>query len=121
MFSDDFFKIVCVWAGECYYSLKMIDWNFNLLGIDHRDESIKIEFQSFRLKLIIFRYFESYEGKNWFKKQEELSKVLPYNGPTLIKIKLSDKNNVFKFELEKKRNSHWSQINFCRTWNSICY
>ena len=30
---------------------------------------------------IIFRYFESYEGKNWFKRQEELSN-------TLIKAKL---------------------------------
>jgi len=48
------------------------------------------------------------------KELDELSKFLPKNGDTLIKIKLSDENNVFNFQLENKRNIDRKTINLLR-------
>ena len=41
-------------------------------------------------------------------------KLLSKNGATLIKIKLSDKNHDFNFQLENKRNIDRKTINLLR-------
>ena len=48
------------------------------------------------------------------KELDELSKFLPKNGDTLIKIKLSDENNDFNFQLKNKRNIDRKTINLLR-------
>ena len=48
------------------------------------------------------------------KELDEISKFIPNKGNTLIKIKLSDKNNDFKFQLKNKRNIDRKTINLLR-------
>ncbi|MDC1155144.1 DNA polymerase III subunit alpha [Candidatus Pelagibacter sp.] len=48
------------------------------------------------------------------KELDEISKFLPNNGNTLIKIKLSDKDNYLNFELENRRNIDRKIINLIR-------
>ena len=48
------------------------------------------------------------------KELDEISKFLPEKGNTLIKIKLSDKNNNFDFQLTNKRNIDRKTINIIR-------
>jgi len=48
------------------------------------------------------------------KELDEISKFLPKNGNTLIKIKLSDENNDFNFQLKNKRNIDRKTINLLR-------
>ena len=45
---------------------------------------------------------------------EQISKYLPQNGDTLIKIKLSDEKNNFDFQLANKRNIDRKTINLIR-------
>ena len=45
---------------------------------------------------------------------DELSKFLPKIGDTLIKIKLSDENKDFNFQLKNKRNIDRKTINLLR-------
>ena len=44
----------------------------------------------------------------------ELSKFLPKNGNTLIKIKLTDKDNDLNFQLKNKRNIDRKTLNLIR-------
>ena len=71
---------------------------------------------------IIFRYFESYEGKNWFKRQEELSN-------TLIRAKLL---NPSREKINASANARglkkvFELLGFCFVVNSrgqslfVCY
>jgi DNA polymerase-3 subunit alpha len=48
------------------------------------------------------------------KELDEISKFLPRNGDTIIKIRLTDKNNDFNFQLENKRNIDRKTINLLR-------
>ena len=48
------------------------------------------------------------------KELDEISKFLPDGGDTLIKIKLSDDNNIFDFQLKNKRNIDRKTINLLR-------
>jgi len=48
------------------------------------------------------------------KELDEISKFIPENGHTLIKINISDKNNNFKFKLQNKRNIDRKVINLIR-------
>ena len=48
------------------------------------------------------------------KELDELSKFLPNNGETLIKIKIMNEDNIFNFQLEKKRNIDRKTINLLR-------
>jgi DNA polymerase-3 subunit alpha len=48
------------------------------------------------------------------KELDEISKFLPDSGETLIKIKLSDDNNNFDFQLKNKRNIDRKTINLLR-------
>ena len=48
------------------------------------------------------------------KELDEISKFLPENGDTLIKIQLSDDNNNFDFQLKNKRNIDRKTINLLR-------
>ena len=48
------------------------------------------------------------------KELDEISKFLPDDGETLIKIKLSDDNNNFDFQLKNKRNIDRKTINLLR-------
>ena len=48
------------------------------------------------------------------KELDEISKFLLKNGDTLIKIKLSDENNNFNFQLKNKRNIDRKTINLLR-------
>ena len=48
------------------------------------------------------------------KELDEISKFLSKNGDTLIKIKLSDENNDFNFQLKNKRNIDRKTINLLR-------
>ena len=48
------------------------------------------------------------------KELDEISKFLPRDGDTLIKIKVSDKNNNFIFQLKNKRNIDRKTINILR-------
>ena len=48
------------------------------------------------------------------KELDEVSKFLPDSGETLIKIKLSDDNNNFDFQLKNKRNIDRKTINLLR-------
>ena len=48
------------------------------------------------------------------KELDEISKFLPVNGNTLIKIKISDENNEFYFQLKNKRNIDRKTINLLR-------
>ncbi len=48
------------------------------------------------------------------KELDEISKFLPKNGDTLIKIKLNDENNNFNFQLKNKRNIDRKTINILR-------
>ena len=51
---------------------------------------------------------------NSLKELDEISKFIPENGDTLIKINISDKNNNFKFQLQNKRNIDRKVINLIR-------
>ena len=44
----------------------------------------------------------------------EISKLLPRQGDTSVKIKLSDKENNFSFQLKNKRNIDRKTINLLR-------
>ncbi len=48
------------------------------------------------------------------KELDEISKFLLKNGETLIRIKLSDQNSIFTFELKNKRNIDRKTINLLR-------
>ena len=48
------------------------------------------------------------------KELDEISKFLPKNGETLIKIKLKDKNKHLSFQLENKRNIDRKTLNLIR-------
>jgi len=48
------------------------------------------------------------------KELDELSKFIPDNGNTLIKIRMSDQNNQFIFQLKNKRNIDRKTINLLR-------
>ena len=48
------------------------------------------------------------------KELDEISKFLAKNGDTLIKIRLSDENNDFNFQLKNKRNIDRKTINLLR-------
>ena len=48
------------------------------------------------------------------KELDEISKFLPKNGDTIIKIRLTDKNNDLNFQLENKRNIDRKTINLIR-------
>ena len=48
------------------------------------------------------------------KELDEISKILPENGNTVIKIKMSDQNNEFSFQLKNKRNIDRKTINLLR-------
>ncbi len=48
------------------------------------------------------------------KELEDLSKFLPENGNTIIKINISDKNNDYSFQLKNKRNIDRKTINLLR-------
>tara|TARA_B100001093_G_scaffold152896_1_gene145723 strand:- start:67 stop:3483 length:3417 start_codon:yes stop_codon:yes gene_type:complete len=48
------------------------------------------------------------------KELDEISKFLPENGNTLVKIKVSDENNNFNFNLENKRNIDRKTLNLLR-------
>ena len=48
------------------------------------------------------------------KELDEVSKILPDKGNTLIKINMSDNNNSFSFNLENKRNIERKTINLLR-------
>ena len=48
------------------------------------------------------------------KELDDISNYLPENGDTLIKIKLSDKNNDYNFQLKKKRNIDRKTLNLLR-------
>ena len=48
------------------------------------------------------------------KELDELSKFIPNNGETLIKIKIMNEDNIFNFQLEKKRNIDRKTINLLR-------
>ena len=48
------------------------------------------------------------------KELDEISKFLPNNGDTLIKIKISDNDNNFDFQLKNKRNIERKTINLLR-------
>ena len=49
-----------------------------------------------------------------FKELDEISNFIPKKGDTLVKIKLSDKKNEFKFHLKNKRNIDRKTINLLR-------
>ncbi len=48
------------------------------------------------------------------KELNEISKILPDKGNTIIKIKISDKNNNYSFQLKNKRNIDRKTINLLR-------
>jgi len=48
------------------------------------------------------------------KELDEISKFLPSNGDTVIKIHISDQNNEFKFQLKNKRNIDRKTVNLLR-------
>ena len=48
------------------------------------------------------------------KELDEISKFLPENGNTIIKIRISDKNNDYSFQLKNKRNIDRKTINLLR-------
>ena len=48
------------------------------------------------------------------KELNEISKILPDKGNTTIKIKISDKNNNYSFQLKNKRNIDRKTINLLR-------
>jgi DNA polymerase-3 subunit alpha len=48
------------------------------------------------------------------KELDEISKFLPENGNTVIKIQMSDQNNEFSFQLKNKRNIDRKTINLIR-------
>ena len=48
------------------------------------------------------------------KELDEISKFLPVNGNTLVKIRISDENNEFYFQLKNKRNIDRKTINLLR-------
>ncbi len=48
------------------------------------------------------------------KELDEISKFLPENGNTIIKIRISDKNNNYSFQLKNKRNIDRKTINLLR-------
>ena len=48
------------------------------------------------------------------KELNEISNFLPENGETIIKIRLSDENNYFNFQLNKKRNIDRKTLNLLR-------
>ncbi len=48
------------------------------------------------------------------KELDEISKFLPLNGETIIKIKMRDKNNELSFQLKNKRNIDRKTINLLR-------
>jgi DNA polymerase-3 subunit alpha len=48
------------------------------------------------------------------KELDDISNYLPKNGDTLIKIKLSDKNNDYNFQLKNKRNIDRKTLNLLR-------
>ena len=48
------------------------------------------------------------------KELDEISKFLPENGNTSVKIKVSDENNNFNFKLENKRNIDRKTLNILR-------
>jgi len=48
------------------------------------------------------------------KELDEISKFLPKKGDTLIKIKMSDENNNFQFQLKNKRNIDRKTLNLLR-------
>ena len=48
------------------------------------------------------------------KELDEISKFLPEKGNTIIKIKISDKNNDYSFQLKNKRNIDRKTINLLR-------
>ena len=52
--------------------------------------------------------------KSLIKELDEISKYLPTNGETLIKINLSDKNNNLSFVLENRRNIDRKTLNLIR-------
>jgi len=45
---------------------------------------------------------------------DEITEFLPMDGNTLIKIKISDKNNNLNFQLKNKRNIDRKTINLIR-------
>ena len=51
---------------------------------------------------------------NSIRQLDEISKFIPNNGKTLIKIKLSDKKNNFNFELKNRRNIDRKTLNLLR-------
>tara|TARA_B100001063_G_C16680438_1_gene511429 strand:+ start:1 stop:1071 length:1071 start_codon:yes stop_codon:yes gene_type:complete len=48
------------------------------------------------------------------KELDEISKILQNKGSTLVKIKLSDDNNLFNFQLENRRNIDRKSVNLLR-------
>ena len=48
------------------------------------------------------------------KELDEISKILPEKGNTIIKINLGDNKNNFYFQLKKKRNIERKTINLLR-------
>ncbi len=48
------------------------------------------------------------------KELDEVTKYLPLNGDTVIKIHMSDQNNEFKFQLKNKRNIDRKTVNLLR-------
>ena len=48
------------------------------------------------------------------KELDEISKYINHQGNTLVKIRLSDENNKFNFELENKRNIDRKSLNLLR-------
>ena len=52
--------------------------------------------------------------ENSIRQLDEISKFIPNNGKTLIKIKLSDKKNNFNFELKNRRNIDRKTLNLLR-------
>ena len=48
------------------------------------------------------------------KELDEISNLITKKGDTLVKIKLSDKKNDFKFHLKNKRNIDRKTINLLR-------
>ena len=48
------------------------------------------------------------------KELNELSRFLNVNGDTVVKIKISDKNNYYNFQLKNKRNIDRKTINILR-------
>ena len=48
------------------------------------------------------------------KELDEISKFLPLNGNTIIKIQMSDQDNELKFQLKNKRNIDRKTLNLLR-------